>query len=753
MAQYKHSRSLNVRLSGLDNHGRTFSGTMVAFIFALLLMFVLAGIIAISVSFASDSPEEISESGAIVLSSELASGGIYSDHINSGWTFIPNLTPEVAKTSLDNTSGYDMDGDVSTWPSSVLLKHRTYNNRISITDSWRGWFDYNGSPDWQNKTGDIEYQHFSIDNNDCYCAAYIGHFECDPSIRSLTLTFHRFNGAAWVYCNGDLMERIGTNWPFFNLNAFADYCTLLPNEDGKIDLVIIIACDSNVSNPGILSDPIIGTAAANDARTAITGGHFAIVIVLSIVAIAVVSHIILNSTKNRWLFLCFFISFAAILFYYLDDARFLAVNSHVRADLRYILIIVSSAACFFENSQFFAGTKTRNKYFFLKNIHFLVFAIGLLFLIAYFFFSFVSGFLLPEFVALMFAITAVMFGIFIDLFFYNKENQRSLLFALLYSLMFFVLYLSILLDNMIASIIPTYSNLFAVFAITAEIILAISYINQQQELKRSAAVLKRQVREKTVFISEINRDLVITNKRLMEGEAARKNVLSNVSHDLRTPITAIRGYAELMLSAQDSMNPEQRQAYLSNIVRRSEQMERIVSDIMELTRMESSDSDFHYTSVSIAEMLDELVMMYSMDLEDTDKHLTLDLPMRDSLIVKADPAKLSRVFENLISNAINYTGPQAEIVITAWRSGESANIVTQKIHITVEDNGIGIPEQDIPRIFDRFYRAHNSGVNIKGTGLGLAIVKLICDKHDAEINVTSTLGKGTKFEVILAASY
>ena len=76
-----------------------------------------------------------------------------------------------------------------------------------------------------------------------------------------------------------------------------------------------------------------------------------------------------------------------------------------------------------------------------------------------------------------------------------------------------------------------------------------------------------------------------------------------------------------------------------------------------------------------------------------------------------------------------------------------------RIHITVEDNGIGIPEQDIPRIFDRFYRAHNSGVNIKGTGLGLAIVKLIIDKHDAEINVTSTLGKGTKFEVILSASY
>ena len=169
--------------------------------------------------------------------------------------------------------------------------------------------------------------------------------------------------------------------------------------------------------------------------------------------------------------------------------------------------------------------------------------------------------------------------------------------------------------------------------------------------------------------------------------------------------------------------------------------------------MESSEAEFQYTSVSIAEMLDELVMMYSMDLEDTKKNLSLDIPVRDSLIVKADPAKLSRVFENLISNAINYTGPEAEIVIKAWRTGDTSHIATQKIHITVEDNGIGIPEQDIPRIFDRFYRAHNSGVNIKGTGLGLAIVKLIIDKHDAEINVTSTLGKGTKFEVILSASY
>ena len=752
MAQYKHSKVKMFRFQDPDSHNRTFSGTMLMFIFALLLMFVIAGIISIIASFSTISPKEISDSGAHILSDELATGGIYSDHIPDGWTFVPNVTPEVAARTLATANNKEMNGKVTNWPSSDLLYRRPHLDNVGISDSWRGWFDYNSSSGWKNTVHSIQYQHYDINNLDCYSAAYIGHFECSKDIRSLTLTFHRFNGVAYVYCNGNLMEQIGVRMPVFNLNAFADYCTLIP-ENGKIDLVIIMVCASNVSNPGILSDPIIGTNAANDAHTAITGAHFAIVIVLSIIAIAVVSNIILNATRDKWLFVFFFISFATVLFFYLTDAHFISVNSHVRADLKFVLIVTSSVAGYIENGQFFVGTKTRNKFWFLKKGYSIVLGIGALLIATYYYFDLAHGILAPLFVAIMFALSANMLAIFTDLFFYHKENQRSLLFALLFSLMFFVLDFAILLDGMVAALIPIYSNLFAVFAIGTEIALAGSYVNQQREIKRNAAVLKRQVREKTVFISEINRDLVLTNKKLLEGEAARKNVLSNVSHDLRTPITAIRGYAELMINAQDNFTLEQRNSYLANIVRRSEQMERIVSDIMELTRMESSETEFQFTSVSIAEMLDEFVMMYSMDLEDTQKNLSLDLPMRDSLIVKADPAKFSRVFENLISNAINYTGPEANIVIKAWRTGETSHIATQKIHITVEDNGIGIPEQDIPRIFDRFYRAHNSGVNIKGTGLGLAIVKLICDKHDAEINVTSTLGQGTKFEVVLAASY
>lgn len=751
MAQYKHSRLARIKLTGSDAHGRSFGGTMIAFIFAMLLMLVAAGIISIGITFTTDSTPEIDpENGTLKLSDSLVLDGPYSSHVNTGWTFVPNVSPDMANATLGHETT-DMSGD-GYWPSSVLVSHRAYAENVRIRDTWRGWFDYNYSAYWNNTDSTVSYQRFEIEDEEMISAAYVGHFECDEDIKSLSLTFHKFNGTAWVFCNGKYIDKIGARTPIFNLNAFADYCTVIP-EDGKLDIVIVVTCTPKVANPGLLSEPIIETGTANDVRTVVTAGHFSIVMLIFFVAIIVGSNIILSSTKNRWLFVSFFISFSAILLYYLTDCRFISVDSHLRADLRFIFLILASSTAFLENSQYFSSSKAQSKFALLRKAHYIVFVVGLTMVVIYYIFDIFTGTLLPEFVALMFALATVTLSIFIDLFFYNKENQRVLLWALLFSLMFLVLYLTILMDSMIVYTIPTYSNIFVIFSLIAEVTLVSTYINQQREIKRNAAVLKRQVREKTVFISEINRDLVLTNKRLLEGEVARKNVLSNVSHDLRTPITAIRGYAELLLSAQDTLSLEQRNSYLSNIVRRSEQMERIVSDIMELTRMESSDSDFHFTSVSIAEMLDELVVMYSMDLEDTDKHLSLDLPSRDSLIVRADPAKLSRIFENLISNAINYTNPQAEIKISAWRSGDVSHIATQKIHVTVEDNGIGIPEQDLPRIFDRFYRAHNSGVNIKGTGLGLAIVKLICDKHDAEINVTSTLGEGTKFEIVMSASY
>jgi signal transduction histidine kinase len=362
------------------------------------------------------------------------------------------------------------------------------------------------------------------------------------------------------------------------------------------------------------------------------------------------------------------------------------------------------------------------------------------------------GLMTPHMVALVFSTVIMLLMVLKCLLFYSNEMNGPMMISLYYSFFIYLIDLSIIAGKSDLGGFPAYISVAVAAVIFAEVAFIIAFVRQQREIRRNSETLRRQIQEKTRYISEINKDLVETNKKLKEGEEARKNVLSNVSHDLRTPITAIRGYSELMLTAE-GMDEDQKRTYLTNIVRRSEQMERIVSDIVELTRMEASDAEFMFTDLSVCEMLDELVTMYSLDLEGTGKHLSIDIPEDDLLIVKADPKKFSRVFENLISNSINYTHDEAEIVVKAWRTGKDLPVTEQKVHISVKDNGVGIPPDEQSRIFDRFYRARNSGINIKGTGLGLAIVKLICDRHNADIRVTSDIGKGTEFEVIMDATY
>jgi signal transduction histidine kinase len=300
--------------------------------------------------------------------------------------------------------------------------------------------------------------------------------------------------------------------------------------------------------------------------------------------------------------------------------------------------------------------------------------------------------------------------------------------------------------------IPTYSVFFVIANLTLEFYFISRYVIQARTLEDTMGRMQFLVQEKTLRISEINKDLYNTNKRLLENEQARKNVLSNVSHDLRTPITAIRGYAEILLSPSANMNDTQKENYLRNIIRRAEQMEHIISDIVELTRLESTPNEFQFIDVSITELLDEICMMYEADLESTQKELIVELPEDDLLFVKADPKKLSRVFENLISNAVNYTYDEAKITVKAWREEANQKTPYETVRIDIIDNGIGIPDNEIPMIFDRFYRAKNSGKNIKGTGIGLSIVKTIIDRHNATISVESAIGKGTSFHIVMKAA-
>ena len=741
MPQYRHSKHSRFLLAEFEKERKkSVSFALLTFIVLMIATISCAGAVSSFNSIIGIKSDYDTSKKAYVISDQLVQPNACSTFISEHWDFVPNVSPYDA--IVKTPSGFDS-----------LYRNMPHAENVSITDSWRGWYDFENNSKWYSTEGPISYKTYSIDGNQTHSVAYINSFVCDPSVDALYLSFYHVNGSARIYCNGEYVGVIGEMTPYFNTHAFADYCMLVP-KDGRIDLTVVVSCATKVTNPGIISYPILQNRASVNLRTAFMGGHFSVMFLLFAIGIFAGSYLIASNFKDNTLIVSFIIAFTSIFMYYLVDCRFISVNSHYRAILRFMLIVISAVSAYAINTCILRYGRTRKSHIkFLRIDHHLVLITGILLFGTYIFFDIVFGLIAPDFAAIGFGLMVITGNILKDILLYRHRNPNQLLIAMSVSFVFFVLYLSVLLGGTAVYMLPTYSILYILFVLAVEIIFVSRYINQRRMLVRDSDNLKRQIREKTQYISEINRDLMDTNKKLMQGEQARKNVMSNVSHDLRTPITAIRGYAELMLSSGDRLSAEQREGYLTNIVRRSEQMERIVSDIMELTRMEASDSEFTFSDVSLCEMLDEVTMMYSMDLEGTKKRITLDIPEDDSLIDKGDPRKLSRVFENLVSNAINYTGEEALIAIKAWRTGTDQPIDKQQIHVTVSDNGIGIPEDSLPRIFDRFYRAKNSGINIKGTGLGLAIVKLICDKHSAAITVKSKIGVGTTFEVVFSATY
>ena len=688
-------------------------------------------------SSASNKTPILTENGIYTLGGDISSLESCTYYCNDGWVFVPNATEDDVASGRLNLETY---------------KDYTYAENISIHSGDGGWFDYDWQYSWHNRPDDFVYVSNEIDGSSCISAVYMGHFECPANLKFVYFSFKDINGYAKVYYNGIYSGTIGkASGAFFNNRAFSDYCLLAP-DNGSLDITIVVYCYDKVLNPGIVSIPIIENSTATDQRIALTACHLSVVIVLFVLALIGGAFFILSSKRLRKSIVIFTMNFMAILLYYLADYRFLAMSEHIRLDLMFCLALFNSIAAYAICSVINDDSPMVRANRWLKYDRHLIYLGGLVILMIHVVRYFVFGLMTPNMLPLIYSIVIMLIMVLKCLLVYSNKLNGWTMISLYYSFFIYLIDLSVVAGKSDFGGFPAYISIAVAAVILAEIGFIIAFVRQQNEIKRNSETLRRQIQEKTRYISEINRDLVETNKKLKEGEQARKNVLSNVSHDLRTPITAIRGYSELMLTAE-GMDEEQRRTYLTNIVRRSEQMERIVSDIVELTRMESSDTEFMFTDLSVSEMLDELVTMYSLDLEGSGKHLSIDIPDDDLLIVKADPKKFSRIFENLISNSINYTHDEAEIVVKAWRTNTELPITEQKIHITVKDNGIGIPLEEQGRIFDRFYRAKNSGVNIKGTGLGLAIVKLICDRHNADIRVKSDIGKGTEFEVVMDATY
>jgi two-component system phosphate regulon sensor histidine kinase PhoR len=204
---------------------------------------------------------------------------------------------------------------------------------------------------------------------------------------------------------------------------------------------------------------------------------------------------------------------------------------------------------------------------------------------------------------------------------------------------------------------------------------------------------------------------------LRRADRIRRDFVANVSHELRTPLTAIKGYAEALLD--DGNDAEQRQRFLEIIHRQATRMERLVSGLLRLARMDAGQESADLTSCDVSELIRDVVADFDSAAAQKKQRLTVDVsPAACTLVV--DSAKLHDIVRNLVENAINYTPEGGSIDVVAGREGD-------KFRLTVTDTGPGIPNQDLVRVFERFYRVDPSRARPGGTGLGLAIVKNLVD--------------------------
>lgn len=229
--------------------------------------------------------------------------------------------------------------------------------------------------------------------------------------------------------------------------------------------------------------------------------------------------------------------------------------------------------------------------------------------------------------------------------------------------------------------------------------------------------------------------------QLQHLEQVRRDFVANVSHELRTPLTAIKGYAETLLE-NGAVKKNKAREFLETIVRHSDRMSKLVDDLLNLSKLESVDTEIEFRRLALDELIRKVVDSFKKINEKADLELTVDIP--ETLpAVKGIESEIENVLENLIDNAIKYGASGKKIIVAARDIGT-------EVQVDVSDKGIGIPIDDQPRIFERFYRVDKGRSRaLGGTGLGLSIVKHIVHRHGGKLRVESKVGEGSTFSFTL----
>ncbi len=234
-------------------------------------------------------------------------------------------------------------------------------------------------------------------------------------------------------------------------------------------------------------------------------------------------------------------------------------------------------------------------------------------------------------------------------------------------------------------------------------------------------------------VEELNETLNYAKTELAATEKLQRELIANISHDLRTPLTMITGYGEVMRDLPGENTPENIQIIIDEATRLST----LVNDLLDLSKLQSGAVQPQKTRFCLTDSIDGIFARYAKLKEQDGYNITFD--SKENVYVYADELKISQVIYNLVNNAINYAGEDKTVIVTQ-------KVSDKKVIIEVTDHGEGIPAEKLEYIWDRYYKVdkeHKRGVI--GSGLGLSIVKGILDAHGARYGVRSTIGKGSTF--------
>ncbi|MCR4653909.1 MAG: HAMP domain-containing histidine kinase [Eubacterium sp.] len=228
----------------------------------------------------------------------------------------------------------------------------------------------------------------------------------------------------------------------------------------------------------------------------------------------------------------------------------------------------------------------------------------------------------------------------------------------------------------------------------------------------------------------------------ISSDSKSKELISNISHDLKTPVTTIKGYAEGIIDGV-AATPEKQKKYIRTIYNKAVEIERLIDELTTYSKIEANRIPYNFQKIHVRDYFIDCVDELNLELESQNIQLNYFNYLTGEPLIIADPEQMRRVINNIVGNSVKYMDKPAGIINIRLRD------VDEFIQIEIEDNGKGIAQKDISRVFDRFYRSDTARTSRGGSGIGLSIVKKIVEDHEGKVWATSREGVGTVIYFVL----